>query len=93
MCKGCNAKAKEGKKLIKKDGTEWRQKVAARVADMAEDSDGDDGMKLIKVGKEHHQVHAHTLEVLGHAIESGLEVTEGNAKTDWRDNLRAVLQR
>ena len=93
LCKGCNAKAKEGKKLIKKDGTEWRQKVAARVAHMAEDSDGDDGMKLIKVGKEHHQVHAQTLEVLRHAGESGLEVTEGNAKTDWRDNLRAVLQR
>ena len=93
LCKGCNAKAKEGKKLIKKDGTEWRQKVAARVADMAEDPEGDNGMVSIKVGKEHHQIHAHTLEILRQANEEGLDVTEGNVKTDWKDNLRAVLQR
>ena len=93
LCKGCNAKAKEGKKLIKKDGTEWRQKVAARVAHMAEDPEGDDGMVSIKVGKEHHQIHAHTLEILRQANEEGLDVTEGNVKTDWKDNLRAVLQR
>ena len=93
LCKGCNAKAKEGKKLIKKDGTEWRQKVAARVAGMAEDPEGDDGMVSIKVGKEHHQIHAHTLEILRQANEEGLDVTEGNVKTDWKDNLRAVLQR
>ena len=93
LCKGCNAKAKEGRKLIKKDGTEWRQKVAARVVDIAEDPAGDDGMVSIKVGKEQHQIHAHTLEILRQANEEGLDVTEGNVKTDWKDNLRAVLGR
>ena len=93
LCKGCNAKAKEGRKLIKKDGTEWRQKVAARVVDIAEDPEGEDGMVSIKVGKEHHQIHAHTLEILRQANEEGLDVTEGNVKTDWKDNLRAVLGR
>ena len=60
---------------------------------MAEDPEGDDGMVSIKVGKEHHQIHAHTLEILRQANEEGLDVTEGNVKTDWKDNLRAVLQR
>jgi hypothetical protein len=67
--------------------------VAARVVDIAEDPEGDDGMVSIKVGKEQHQIHAHTLEILRQANEEGLDVTEGNVKTDWKDNLRAVLGR
>ena len=93
LCKGCNAKAREGRKLIKKDGTEWRQKVTARVADIDEDPEGGEEFKSVKVGAEHRQVHARTLEILREAIDDGLDVTEGNVKTDWKDNLRAVLGR
>jgi len=93
LCKGCNIKAKEGKQLFKKDGTQWRQKVTARVADIHEDPEGGGDMVSIKVGAEHHQIHARTLEILRKANDDGLDVTEGNVKTDWKDNLRAVLGR
>ena len=52
-----------------------------------------DDMVSIKVGKERHQIHTRTLGILRQANEEGLDVTEGNVKEDWRDNLKAVLQR
>ena len=95
LCTGCNEKAKEGKKLVKYDGSEWRQSVAARSADTYDDPEwhGAEEMVSVKVGKEHHKIHAYTLSVLRQANDEGLDVTEGGAKEDWRDNLRAVLHR
>jgi hypothetical protein len=69
--------------------------VSARSADIYDDPEwqGDDEMVSVKVGKEHHKIHAYTLSVLRQADEEGLDVTEGNVKVDWRDNLKAVLHR
>jgi len=95
LCTGCNSKAKEGKKMVKYAGSEWRQSVAARSADTYDDPewhDADD-MVSIKVGKERHQIHARTLEILRQANDEGLDVTEGDVPSNWKDNLKAVLGR
>ena len=93
LCYDCNEKSKQGKKLYKTDGSEWRvsKRVDAKQVEVSEAALPTIPIRL--QSGETHEVDARTVSLIRRIQEEDLDVHDGTKKHDPMEDLRAVMSR